>query len=461
VATVPTADGVINLYLGASLLNGKVQIGVEKYDPDETEAETLAAIATDIKEAINTYGDEMSSGNLTVGQPYEITAQSDLDFTADGAADSNVGTIFWAIHATLTLTASDKVRPISNNLALFASVATATPTKVDLTAKHKGSLGNNIDIRFNYYGTQAGESHPAGISYTVADMSGGIGDPDISEALAAIGTRKYFSIACPFADTSNLNLLQADFDDRWGPTEQHYGHSWSVKDGTVAESGTFGNGRNDPAVTAFVADKFPTPPEEILAAATAKAVASLEIDPALPLHTLNLSYILPPDIDDRWDGVMENTLLYDGVSPLTYNGDMVQLGRCITTYQFNDTGIADDSYLDVTTRYTLQAVTEFQRAWIMSKYSRHKLVPNGTPIPDGHAAVTPNTIKGEMIASYMFLQDDLVIVSNLAEYMATLTVEINALDPKRLDIEALPVLASQLDVIALKQKFLLSFKKAA
>lgn len=449
-----TANGTLHLYLGASLPAGHRAVGVAKDD-------TAAEIATAIKEAVNDYGSELSEGHLTVGVWYEITARASVNFTTDGASDNLVGTIFEATGATVTLTATDKVKPISNDLAVFASIVGTVPATVNFTAKHKGSLGNGVDLRLNYYGELGGESTPAGVSVSITAMSGGSGDPDLTSVIAALGSTKYFAIVNPYADTGNLNLLQTEMDDRWGPMEQLYGHAWTAKKDTVSGLGTFGNSRNDPAATAFGNNKSPTPIEEMLSACTAVATYSLEIDPARPLHTLPVRYILAPAVDDRFDKTENNTLLYDGISPLNVAVDgTVQLGRIITTYQVNPSGDPDDSYLDVNTRYTLQAITEYMRTWIMSKYPRVKLVANGTPIPEGHAAVTPNDIRGELVAAYKKLQAR-VVVQNLKAFIEQLIVEINPTDPKRLDIEATPILAGQLNVIAFKNKFYLRFDEAA
>jgi len=57
------------------------------------------------------YGPELSSGVLTLGARYEITAHSLVDFTTAGAADNNIGTAFTAILA-LTMTADDKAKEV-------------------------------------------------------------------------------------------------------------------------------------------------------------------------------------------------------------------------------------------------------------------------------------------------------------------------------------------------------------
>ncbi|MBI9087510.1 MAG: hypothetical protein JEZ11_28230 [Desulfobacterales bacterium] len=58
---------------------------------------------------VSFYAPTLSSGNLTVGKVYEITARSTVDFTADGSADNTVGTIFVATGTSVTLDASNTV----------------------------------------------------------------------------------------------------------------------------------------------------------------------------------------------------------------------------------------------------------------------------------------------------------------------------------------------------------------
>ena len=55
---------------------------------------------------------ELSSGNLTVGNMYEISARTGADFTTDGSPDNVVGTTFIANSTNVTLDADDKVYPI-------------------------------------------------------------------------------------------------------------------------------------------------------------------------------------------------------------------------------------------------------------------------------------------------------------------------------------------------------------
>ncbi|MEA1999161.1 MAG: hypothetical protein U9N61_07565, partial [Euryarchaeota archaeon] len=60
-------------------------------------------------DSVEELGTPITSGTLTKGVVYMITAQSALDFKLDGAADSNVNTVFTATGSINTMTTSDNV----------------------------------------------------------------------------------------------------------------------------------------------------------------------------------------------------------------------------------------------------------------------------------------------------------------------------------------------------------------
>lgn len=94
-------DGSAVWTIGGRLLLGYVS------EPASTNKVTAYGIIP-----ADTFGSELSSGSLTIGQKYQITARTDANFVADGAADNNVGTQFVATAATVTLDAGDKVKRV-------------------------------------------------------------------------------------------------------------------------------------------------------------------------------------------------------------------------------------------------------------------------------------------------------------------------------------------------------------
>ena len=347
-----------------------------------------------------------------------------------------------------------------NAAAGLPVTAAADAGTVTLTARHKGALGNAIDLRLDYRGELGGESTPAGLGVAITAMAGGATDPDLAAALAGLGDGEYDFVACPYTDTANLDVIAAEWGEvtgRWSYARQVYGHVFAARAGTVAALSTFGTARNDPHVTVAGLYASPTPPWELAAALTAVAAASLRIDPARPLQTLPLAGVLAPAPADRFTLAERQILLFDGIATLRIAEDgTVQVERLITTYQRNAWGVADPSYLDVTTLCTLVAVTRRMKAAIARKFGRHKLANDGTRFGAGQAIVTPRIVRAELIAQYGQMEA-LGLVENAAAFAAHLIVERNADDPNRLDVLYPPDLVNQLRIFAVLTQFRLQY----
>ncbi|WP_334130167.1 phage tail sheath subtilisin-like domain-containing protein [Sneathiella sp.] len=347
-------------------------------------------------------------------------------------------------------------------LPVAAEVNSEDATQIDLTARHKGELGNSIDIRMNYLGFAGGEFTPAGITVTITPMASGAINPDIAEGLAALGDEGYDYFAMPYTDAANLNTWR-DFMDgvtgRWAPGREIFGHGFSAKIGTVSELNTFGSARNDPHISVLGIYDTPTPPWEICAEETAACAASLSIDPARPLQTLPLRGVSAPPITSRFTRAEANTLLYSGVSTTYVEGTYVRLQRVITTYQENAWGQPDDSYLDVETMATLSYILRYLKRRITQKFGRHKLANDGTAFGSGQAIVTPNIIRAELIAGYAELEE-LGLVENASEFKRNLLVERDITNPNRVNILYPPDLVNQLRIFAVLAQFRLQYAQA-
>lgn len=102
----------------------------------------------------------------------------------------------------------------------------------------------------------------------------------------------------------------------------------------------------------------------------------------------------------------------------------------------------------------------YLRSIITSKYARHKLASDGTRFGAGQAIVTPNVIRGELIAAYGALERD-GIVENTELFKQNLVVERDPNNPNRLNVLFPPDLVNQLRVFALLYQFRLQYADAA
>lgn len=341
------------------------------------------------------------------------------------------------------------------NLPVTASASTSTVT---FTAINKGPAGNDIDIRVNYQGTAGNEVTPAGLAFTITAMASGATPPDLTTGLANLLDKSFDFIVCPYTDSTTLNALKSFLNDqtgRWSATVQIYGHYFAAYRGTLSACTTFGTARNDQHGTVVGFNDSPTPSWLWAANMAGAAAVSLRNDPALPLQTLAMDVLAPP-LQSRFILTDRNTLLHDGMSTFTVDDDgTVRIENMVTTYQKNAFGQPDNSYLEVETMFTLMAVLRRLKAVVTSKYARVKLADDGTPFAPGSAIVTPNIVRGDLIAAYRKMCDDGLCQAPDA-FSKALIVQRNSSNPNRLDVLYPPVLINQLRIFALLAQFRLS-----
>jgi phage tail sheath gpL-like len=374
--------------------------------------------------------------------------------TAAGTLNVYVAGILVQVGVTVASTpatvATALIALINANLNLPVTASSGGSGIVSLAARHKGEVGNDIDVRVNYFDD---ESLPTGLAAAIAAMSGGSGNPVLTPLIDAMGDEWYNVIALPYTDSANLTLLEAELFDRWGPMRPIEGQAFAAKRGSQSSLGTFGDARNSPFISTMGLASMPSPTYQVAAAIAGVVGDEGQRDPARPFQTLSLSGILGPKPLDRFTLQERNLLLFDGVSTFVVDsGGTVRLERLITMYQRNDASLPDISYLDVTTMLTLGFLRFSFRARFAQKFPRHKLADDATAFGPGQAVVTPKIAKGEAIA--LFVEwETLGLVENIAQFKNDIVVERNAGDPNRLDMLLPPDLVNQLIVTGAQFEF--------
>jgi phage tail sheath gpL-like len=313
---------------------------------------------------------------------------------------------------------------INANLDLPVT-ATAPAAVVTITCRHKGELGNDIQLQQNYLGAAGGEFPVLGITLTFAPMTGGTANPTLTNGLAALSSTPFDFIAMPFTDTTSLNTMKsflADDVGRWSWQQMVYGGCFSAFRGTLGTCTAFGLARNDQHMSVMAFNGSPDPCYIWTAEVTAACAASLRVDPGLPLQYIATTLQAPP-IPQRFMLGERNTLLYDGMSTFRVAADnTVVIERMCTTYQKNAAGAVDDSYLDVETMYGLMFVSRDLSNYLLTRYARKKLVSDDTPVLFGSNCVNAPMIKASVIMEYRALQAG-GYVQNAATFARNVLVE--------------------------------------
>jgi phage tail sheath gpL-like len=347
------------------------------------------------------------------------------------------------------------------SLPVTAAVNGSNANECDLTARHAGTLGNDIRIDTDLIGD---ESTLASDLLTITAMASGSGDPDITTALAALGDEEYDWIASAYADTANLDAAE-DFlngdTGRWGPISQLYGHTITFKAGALGALSTLGLSRNDPHASVMGAYNSPSPAWSWAAAIGGRAAAHLQDAPELsrPLHTLPLVGIVAPKIADRFGISERNTALYDGISTYHVRRDgTVCIDRLITTYQTNAWESPDATWLDVNTMAQTMYMIRYLRTKVTSTYGRVALADEN---PFGLQGIaTPEDIEDTITHGYVELVADGVL-ENSDLFEAELIVERDTTDANRVNVYLPYDVVNQLRIFAVNATTFLQLRSPA
>lgn len=246
---------------------------------------------------------------------------------------------------------------------------------ITLTARHKGEVGNEINVRMNL---RTDDATPAGLSFAIAAGTAGATNPALSSAISVVASEWFTDIVVPWTDTTNLAALTAELARRYNAMARLDMHGWCGFRGTFSGLSSKGGALNSPHLTAIGANAAPQPGYVWAAALAGVATFHLANDPARQLRSLVLPGILPPAQANRFIDSERDLLLRDGISTftVTYDGSVV-LERVITTYQATTLGAPDTAFLDVMTPKTLTRIRWDWGVHMALNWPRAKLAGDG------------------------------------------------------------------------------------
>ncbi len=375
-----------------------------------------------------------ATGTITLTGP--ATAAGTLALMIAGVRIA-VGVASGASATTIATATAAAVNALPD-LPVTASSAAAVVT---LTCRHKGTVGNDIDVRTNYFD---GEALPAGVGATIVAMAAGATNPDLTSLLAALGDEWYQTLAVGMNDAANMSVVDTELDDRWGPYRQIEGRAYFGMSASFSTLSTFGATRNGKHATIVGANKWPSPPWAVAAAFAAVAAFHLQIDPARPLTDLVVPGLRAPRKENRFTREERRLLLNDGISTIRVNAEgNVAIERLISCYQVNSGGFDDISYLDVQTTATLGYYRYSYRQRMAQKFPREKLT-----------ADTIAAVKAETIAIAREWEEA-GLMEDVEGFLAGLVIERDGSNPRQLNTLMTPNTVNGLLQLATRIEFIL------
>jgi phage tail sheath gpL-like len=346
----------------------------------------------------------------------------------------------------------------------YAVTAANNAGAVTFTARHKGAVGNTIDLRVNYLGTAGAEALPAGVAITelasvsYVHLASGATDPDLATIGAMLGDRRFEFIANPYTVAPALAKWKIEMSDsaagRWGYMRQVYGGVFSSLADTAAGMASF-SASNDPHMSISGIEGSPTPADEMAAAYCGSVAASIRIHPVVPLEMRVINWIKASNVEnDKLDWTERQLMLVNGITPLIVNdAGEVCIQRCITTFNKNSYGGADDSYFDISIPYQNDYVMMRLKNVVDTSLANKVLVADNAVVRPGGPFIKPKQVISKMIAEYAGMEYD-GIVENTAVFARLVTATIGAKGV--LEVGFRPDYTEGLHVF----KFLLEYRRA-
>lgn len=350
-----------------------------------------------------------------------VFAVGGLQFTVtDGATDFGLGATF-----TITVPA----------------------TNVKATAKWKGSSGNDLLIEVLGDAT-------LGAVFTVSQPSGGLVNPSIAAALAQMGNIWETMIinAMELADTTTLTAFNTFGEGRWGDLVHAPLMVFTGENGipTTSITAVSDSRKTDRINVAIPGVGSPNLSFIICARAVSRMAPLANNNPPTDYGTQPLSGIIPGNDGDQWDYPTRDLAVKAGSSTIEVSDGVVQLSDVVTFY--HPTGDPTPAY-----RYAVDIVKLQNVIYNLNLIFSAPEWAAAPLIPDGQATVNPNARSPKSARTEIAaLVDDLglqAIISDPATAKKTITANINAQNPKRLDVGLTVQLAGNSDIKSVTLNF--------
>ena len=347
----------------------------------------------------------------------------------------------------------------ANAQALPATAATVAAVTT-LTANHKGTAGNGIDVRINAYATDV---LPAGLVLSIVGFSGGALIPTILTTVGGIAgimdaddsgylyaPNKYMALG--LSDSVTLSVFDAESQRRYMPPIQSGFRSFAAFSGSFTAAIALGAAANYPHISTTALNSGLTTPWETAAIIAAVAGPSLYNNPVRSMEGLPL---LGLQAGAPWTWAQQNSLLFGGLSIVQKGRDgTASIKRLISMYQFRPDGSLDDAFLDINTTEVDERIRYEQRMGAIQRFVGKAAAKSDEDYRPGLPIVTIDTVRAYLLTLY---KDTLLAqygwVQNYVYYKANLIVEQDPNNPSRFNFFDTPVILSPFYILAGRSQF--------
>jgi phage tail sheath gpL-like len=384
-----------------------------------------------------------ASASITVTTP--ATEAGTLALYIAGRPVS-VGIVANSTAADIATAIAAAVSAAGEDIPVTAEAASATVT---LTARHKGTCGNAIDLRLGLYD----EPMPENLVVNISGMAGGTGDPLPGDLPALIGERWFRYVALGIVDAATLAAWHAESRRRYAVPVQAGFRAFTAYRGLYEDAAAFGETKNFEHISCTWLALNPMTVWEAAAAICGAAAPRLYNNPVISLEGTPVPGLVA-DVSYN-DFTLGNSLLFKGLSILEVGKDgAVYLKRLISMYQTRSDGSADDAWLDINVAEAMERIRYEQRMGAIQRFRGTVAAKTNEGYRPGLRITTEDSVKTFLLSLYQnVLMREYGWVQAYGYYKNSLVVEQDATNPSRFNFVDDPVINSPFYILAGRMRF--------
>jgi phage tail sheath gpL-like len=299
------------------------------------------------------------------------------------------------------------------------------------------------------------EGNIAGITVSIHGNGSGTGEPIYTNLFNYLEKNWHPIIGGVYTSAAFLQEMQECLEKKWGYLQMQDGIYFTGVNETFDTSIAFTTGKNYKFICYTNLRGVLSSPSKTIGTICAEVGNSVSSSPAIPIQHIALTNLktIPTTTDTLlWEE--QNNLLWNGISVLTFDRDIVNLKRLCTMYRYDELGAEDVSYLNIETMFTLMYIRTMFNRRIQSKYPRSILCDSADNIEAGISIMTPSI--GKIEAQDFFLEcERRGIVENGKKMGELIICKRNSTDRDRLDWVLPPDLANQFRIGTASIEFIL------
>jgi len=380
-------------------------------------------------------GDITPSGTVTTSGAYVVKINNISSQQFVIAAGASVAAICASITAAVNATLEIPV------------IAVDDTTKVDITAKWKGTSSNDLIIEV------IGPTD-AGVSFAFTQPEGGLVNPDVDVALNQVGNVwETMVLNCmDIADTTSLGKYTVFGEGRWGalvrkPIVVFTGNTAA---GVSAATAVSDARKTDRVNAQLVAPGSKDLPLMTAARQLARIVKVANSNPPQDYGSQDATGLTPGTDGEQWTYLQRDEAIKKGSSSIIVKDGVVNIGDVVTF--FNPSGDPAPAYRYVADIVKLQNIIfNLDLIFATPEWDGAPLIPDNQPTVN-RLAKKPKSA----VAAVASLLDSLglnAIISDPTTAKANTIAQINAQNPKRLDLSITVQLSGNANIISVDLNF--------